>query len=90
MEDELRAILLSTAEAYAAIASCGMTTVARRVKNNAAFFKRLSDPGTSFTARSFDEVMGWFAENWPSDSQRPLELLRWMKDSRYCQRKIPA
>ncbi|NYT33904.1 hypothetical protein [Rhizobium sp. WYCCWR 11128] len=90
MEDELRAILLSTAEAYAAVARCGMTTVARRVKNNAAFFKRLSDPTTSFTARSFDEVMEWFADNWPRDCQRPLELLQWVKGSQNRSRTVTA
>lgn len=90
MEDELRTILISTAQAYAAATCCGMTTVARRVKNNAAFFKRLSDPSTSFTARSFDEVMEWFSDNWPSDNQKPLELLQWMRDSRRHHRVMPA
>lgn len=81
MEAELRNILLSTARAYAAVEDCGITTVARRVKNNAGFFKGIADPTKSFTARTYDEVMRWFAKNWPEGKERPFELLKWIRES---------
>lgn len=81
MEAELRNILLSTANAYATAADCGITTVARRVKNNAGFFKGIANPSKSFTARTFDEVMRWFAKNWPDGKERPFELMKFMRES---------
>jgi hypothetical protein len=80
MENELRNTLLSTAAAYASAADCGITTVARRVKNNAGFFKGIRDPKKSFTARTFDEVMRWFNCNWPNGKEKPFELLKWARE----------
>ncbi|ASP84785.1 MULTISPECIES: hypothetical protein [Sinorhizobium] len=81
MEQELRKILLNTAAAYAAAEACALSTISRRVKNDAAFFTRISQTDKSFTARTFDEVMHWFAENWPKEAQRPLELMKWIADT---------
>lgn len=81
MENELRTTLLSTADAYAVAAGCGITTVARRVKNNAGFFKGIRDPQKSFTARTFDEVMRWFSGNWPEGKEKPFELLKWAREN---------
>lgn len=81
MESELRNTLLSTAAAYSAAAGCGITTVSRRVKNNAGFFKGISDPSRSFTARTYDEVMRWFSQNWPEGTEKPFELLKWVREN---------
>lgn len=83
MENELRNALLATAHAYASAAGCGITTVSRRVKNNAGFFKGIADPSKSFTARTYDEVMEWFATNWPSGKPLPSSLMRWMAETEY-------
>ncbi|KQT03188.1 MULTISPECIES: hypothetical protein [unclassified Rhizobium] len=80
MENELRKILLTTASEFASVERCAISTVSRRVKNDATFFTRIADKSKSFTARTFDEVMLWFAENWPADQQRPLDLMKWMAD----------
>ncbi len=83
MESELRSALLATANAYADAARCGITTVSRRVKNNAGFFKGLEDPSKSFTARTYDEVMEWFARHWPAGKPLPSSLMKWMADTGY-------
>ncbi len=83
MENELRKALLTTAQAYAGAAECGITTVSRRVKNNAGFFKGIEDPKKSFTARTYDEVMEWFAGNWPAGKPLPLSVMRWAAETGY-------
>lgn len=77
MENDLRRILLDTASAYASAAGCAVSTIARRCKNDSAFFERLKDTTKSFTVRTYDEVMGWFMTNWPDGKDRPVDLLRW-------------
>lgn len=78
MENELRSILLTTAEAYASAADCGLSTVSRRCRSEAGFFTRIAEPGKSFTARTFDEVMVWFATNWPEGADLPAHLRRYL------------
>jgi hypothetical protein len=81
MENQLRKILIDTASAFATAAGCALSTVSRRVKKDPNFFTRIRDSDGSFTARSFDEVMEWFATNWPTGKEKPLELLLWMSET---------
>lgn len=83
MENDLRQSLLSTARIYGDLTDCAMSTVSRRVKNNASFFSGIADPSKSFTARTYDEVMRWFADNWPEGAQVPLDLMKWMVAAEY-------
>ncbi|WP_421413195.1 hypothetical protein [Agrobacterium tumefaciens] len=83
MEKELRKILLETAAAFAKASNCAVSTVGRRAKSDPNFFNRLADPENSFTARTFDQVMRWCADNWPSDKQMPLALMKWASDTGY-------
>jgi hypothetical protein len=82
METELRTFLLSVAAAYAAAGGCALSTVARRCRNDSSFFERIADPQKSFTARTFDEVMAWFDQNWPDGKERPYALLKWVAESK--------
>jgi hypothetical protein len=77
MEHDLRRILIETASAFALASDCAVSTVARRCKNDSAFFERLKDTSKSFTVRTYDEVMDWFMKNWPDGKDRPVDLLRW-------------
>lgn len=79
MENELRSILLTTAEAYASAANCALSTVSRRCRSENGFFARIAKPENSFTARTFDEVMIWFATNWPEDADLPAHLRRYVR-----------
>ncbi|MBY3332509.1 hypothetical protein HFN98_18030 [Rhizobium laguerreae] len=83
MENDLRQSLLATARIYGELTDCALSTVSRRVKNNASFFSGIADPSKSFTARTYDEVMRWFADNWPNGAQIPLDLMRWMVATEY-------
>lgn len=83
MENDLRQSLLATARTYGELTECAMSTVSRRVKNNASFFSGIADPSKSFTARTYDEVMRWFADNWPDGAQIPLDLMKWMVATEY-------
>jgi hypothetical protein len=71
MENELRQTLVTVAHAFVSASGCAMSTVSRRCRNDSGFFRRLSDQSKSFTARTFDEVMQWFSDNWPAGSQWP-------------------
>ncbi|MBY3382184.1 hypothetical protein [Rhizobium laguerreae] len=88
MENELRFTLLETASTFAKACGCALSTVSRRVKNDAAFFSRIKDTSKTFTARTFDEVMLWFAENWPAGKQMPLGLMKWMAETGYQRAEI--
>ena len=79
MENELRSILLTTAEAYASAANCAVSTASRRCRGEPGFFKRITNPENSFTARTFDEVMIWFATHWPEDADLPAHLRRYVR-----------
>lgn len=79
MEHELRSLLITTAEAYASAAQCAVSTVSRRCRGEPGFFKRIAEPGNSFTMRSFDETMVWFAANWPDGVDLPAHLRRYVR-----------
>lgn len=81
MENELRENLLGTAAAFATANGCALSTIARRVKNNPNFFERIKSPKHSFTARTYDEVMCWFADNWLEGKQMPLGLMKWIVET---------
>lgn len=71
MENELRDFLVAKGRQYAEAANCALSTVGRRCRNDSAFFNRIACGDGSFTVRTFDEVIGWFDENWPADSEKP-------------------
>jgi hypothetical protein len=84
MENELRKILLETAASFAKASDCAVSTVSRRAKNDPNFFARMEDTSKTFTARTFDEVMRWCADNWPEGKQLPLALMKWIDETGYC------
>ena len=71
MENELRQHLLYVAGRYSELANCALSTVSRRCRNDSSFFERISDPSKSFTVKTYDEVIAWFAANWPESAPRP-------------------
>jgi hypothetical protein len=83
MENQLRQILIETASAFAHADGCAVSGVGRRAKSDPNFFARLHDTTKTFTTRTFDEVMGWCATNWPTGKPMPLDLMRWMAETRY-------
>ncbi|WP_189423050.1 hypothetical protein [Devosia pacifica] len=71
METALREHLLSLARQYADAAGVGISTVGRRCRRDSSFFTRIADADSSFTARTFDEVVAWFDANWPDGTVKP-------------------
>lgn len=75
MEPELRRNLFACGSAYAHAKGIELVTVARLAAGDWRFFERV-DAGASFTARKYDLVMGWFAQNWPEDAPWPADVPR--------------
>jgi hypothetical protein len=82
MEKELRDNLLACATAYSAVSRRGLATLGRLAAGDWRFFDYLQDDSRTFTARKYDEVIGWFSANWPASAvwpksvARPLEVER--------------
>ena len=73
MENELRLHLISCASAYAAKREVSLSTLGRLAAGDWRFFR---DDGSTFTARKYDEVIGWFSERWPDDVDWPSDVPR--------------
>lgn len=76
MEQELADNLKACATAYAAAREFELSTLGRIVCGDSGFFIRLDDPNRTFTARKYDEVMGWFAQHWPEGVRWPKGVKR--------------
>lgn len=70
MEHELRTNLRTCFDLYAAATGRSLKTIAQAAAGDWRFYDRLDGP-TTFTARKYDEVMAWFAANWPDGAARP-------------------
>lgn len=76
IEQELKSNLRRCAEAYATARGIGVPTVGRLAAGDWRFFDRVEDDEKTFTARKYDEVMGWFSKNWPDQSEWPSDVTR--------------
>jgi hypothetical protein len=76
MESELRSNLMACASAYTSARPVSMATLGRLAAGDWRFFDRLDDDGKTFTARKYDEVIGWFSDRWPEDAIWPPEVDR--------------
>lgn len=74
MEDELRHNLRSCAEAFARARGLEMSTVGRLAAGDWRFFDRLHDDRLTFTIRKYDDVLRWFAKNWPEGAEWPSHV----------------
>ena len=75
MESELVANLMSLGTAYAAAKKLELGTVGRLCAADGRFFSRLDD-GKTFTVKKYDEVVGWFHDNWPENLEWPEKVRR--------------
>lgn len=75
MENELTANLIALGTAYASSRKLELATVGRLCAADGRFFSRISE-GKTFTVKKYDEVVAWFARNWPSDSAWPVSIGR--------------
>lgn len=75
MENELTANLFKLAERYGAARKLTESTVGKQCAADGRFFSRIRD-GKTFTAKKYDEVVAWFATNWPAGAEWPETLTR--------------
>lgn len=75
MENELVAHLLALSMRYAEARRLEESTVGRLAASDGRFFSRIRE-GKTFTAKKYDEVVGWFSENWPADAEWPSNITR--------------
>lgn len=71
METELAKHLIVLGSRYAEAKGIKETTVGRLCASDGRFFARVRD-GKTFTAKKYDDVVGWFRENWPADASWPI------------------
>lgn len=75
MESELRDQLIACAEHYASLTGLAASTIGRQAAKDWRFFERIRS-GEGFTARKYDEVIAWFAANWPAGMPWPDSVPR--------------
>ena len=81
---------MACATAYAASQTKELTTVGRFAANDGSFFERISDPEKTFTAKTYDRIVGWFSDQWPDGTPwhdgvpRPLRHPRERRHERAC------
>ena len=74
MEHELRQNLIKCAEAFSVGRQVSLATLGRLAAGDWRFFDRLKAGERTFTARKYDEVVGWLHANWPIGSEWPSEV----------------
>lgn len=75
METELASHLLVLSARFGEARKLEETTVGRLCAADGRFFSRIRD-GKTFTAKKYDEVVGWFSANWPAAAEWPGDVAR--------------
>jgi hypothetical protein len=75
METELANHLITLSERFRAARELGEATVGRLCAADGRFFSRIRE-GKTFTAKKYDEVVGWFSRNWPEGAEWPEAVNR--------------
>jgi hypothetical protein len=76
MEETLRLHLATCVAAFERLTGITPQSVGKRALNDNTFFRRVVDQGQGFTVKTYDEVMRWFDENWPEDTDWPGDVPR--------------
>lgn len=75
MEPILREHLLALAAAYGAARGLKPSTIGKNAISDGQFFGGLA-AGRNFTVRKYDQLVTWFAANWPADLAWPSDIPR--------------
>lgn len=65
--EQLRAALLDRVTRYSHETGVAQSAIAKQSVNDPAFFTRLAK-GRNFTVQTYQRVMDWFDEHWPTSS----------------------
>lgn len=74
MEKELANNLLTLSDRYCASRDVAETTLGRLCAADGKFLVGIRRGGRTFTAKKYDEVVEWFAGNWPPDAEWPAQV----------------
>ena len=75
METELASHLITLSERFCAARGLEDSTVGRLCAADGRFFSRIRE-GKTFTAKKYDDVVGWFSLNWPEKAAWPVDVPR--------------
>jgi len=75
MEEIARSDLLLLADKFSVAADMSLQAIGQRALNDNTFFARLA-AGSNFTLRTYDRLVAWFSENWPSGTEWPGRIER--------------
>lgn len=75
MEAELKRNLFKLVEAFSAAKQLNESTIGRMSASDGRFFSRVRH-GKTFTVKKYDEMVDWFAVNWPGDLKWPDDVPR--------------
>lgn len=75
MESELVKNLTLLGERFCAARGIAESTAGRLCAADGQFFSRIRS-GRTFTAKKYDEVVGWFSVNWPTTAEWPAHIAR--------------
>lgn len=75
METELANHLITLGTRFCEARALEESTVGRLCAADGRFFSRIRD-GKTFTAKKYDEVVGWFDLNWPANAVWPDGVCR--------------
>lgn len=79
MDKLLRDHMLTVARIFASETGLPITTVSAKAARDTGFIGRIERDEGSFTARKYDDVMGWFSDNWPDETDWPADVPRLVK-----------
>ncbi|MCK5934472.1 MAG: hypothetical protein KAG89_20155 [Fulvimarina manganoxydans] len=74
MLNDPRSSLRACLDAYIARTQRKPSTIAQAAAGDWRFFDKIE--GGNFTVRKYDDVMCWFAKNWPEDLDWPEGIAR--------------
>jgi hypothetical protein len=76
MEQTLRQHLRTCTALFQAHAGITPKTVCKRALNDNTFFDRVVENGQGFTVGTYDRVIRWLSDNWPSGVAWPSDVPR--------------
>lgn len=72
MDELFKRNFLALAQAYMDAEGCTLPTVSKRAKRgDSSFFTRMAETNSSTSAKTYDEVVQWFSDNWPQKAVWP-------------------
>lgn len=81
MDKLLRDHMLTVSRIFASETGLPITTVSAKAARDTGFIGRIERDEGSFTARKYDDVMGWFSDNWPAGVEWPSDVPRLVRAS---------